>query len=287
MDEAWVTVGDGRIRYRLSGDGPPAVLTPGGRLGMDDLAAMAAALRPHFRLLEWDRRNTGQSDLWFGEGSEQRRWADDLAALLDHVKLAPAWLLGGSAGSRVSYITAARHPVQVRGLVVWSVSGGPYASQNLGHDYHRPFIDAAIRGGMAGVAATPFFAARLAVNPDAESHLLATEPELFIAAMRRWNEDFFAQPGASLPSASDAELRSIRCPTLIFEGNDDFHPAAAAEALHRLVPGAVLAPLPWTGEEFMFRQLGRVEGTIFDLYPQLLPAILEYVDAVEGARAGR
>ena len=287
MDDAWVTIGDGRIRYRLGGEGPAAVLTPGGRLGMDDVAVMADALRPHFRLLEWDRRNTGQSDLWFGPGSEQGHWADDLAELLDVLGLGPTWLLGGSGGARVSYLTAARHHSHARGLVLWSLSGGPYASQNLGHDYHRPFIDAAIRAGMEGVAETPFFAARLAANADNEARLLGTDPAVFIATMRRWNEDFFAHPGGSLPGVSDDELRSIGCPTLVFEGNDDFHPAEPAEAVSRLVAGAVLAPLPWTGDEFMHRILGRTAGSIFDLYPRLVPAILDYVGDVERATAGR
>ena len=42
---------------------------------------------------------------------------------------APAWLLGGSAGARVSYLTAVRHPDVVRGLVLWSVSGGGYGAK--------------------------------------------------------------------------------------------------------------------------------------------------------------
>src|SRR5262245_25720109 len=158
---------------------------------MDEVSTFAGELREHFTLLEWDRRNCGSSHVWFGMESEQRRWAHDLSILLDHVGFDRPWLLGGSAGSRVSYITALSHREVVGGLVLWSVSGGPYALQNLGHSYHRPFIDAAIRGGMAEVAASPFFAQRIADNPENADRLAETPVEQFIAAMRLWNEDFY------------------------------------------------------------------------------------------------
>jgi pimeloyl-ACP methyl ester carboxylesterase len=153
-------VAGGRIRYELGGDGPAAVLTAGGRLAFADVGVLAEQLRPVLRLLEWDRRNTGASDLYLEKASEQKRWADDLAGLIRQLGLAPAWLLGGSAGARVSYLTAVHHPDVVRGLVLWSISGGAFASQYLGYNYHVPYITAALAGGMSAVAATPFFAHR-------------------------------------------------------------------------------------------------------------------------------
>jgi pimeloyl-ACP methyl ester carboxylesterase len=271
----WLTIDGCRIRYRVEGEGPPAVITPGGRAAMDDVTVMAEALRPHFRLLEWDRRNAGASDVWFGPESEQRRWADDLAILLDEVGFERPWVMGGSAGARVSYLTAIRHPDHVGGLVLWSVSGGAYGSQNLGHDYHRPFIDAAIRGGMAAVAATPFFAARIAANPDNALRLGDTDPADLIAAMRLWNEDFFG--GLDVPCTTDDELRAISCPTLVFEGNDDMHPAPSAQAVARLVPGAVLTPCVWSRDDFMSRLVGRPgAGSVFDLYPAMVDEIVAF-----------
>jgi len=46
------------------------------------------------------------------------------------------------AGCRVSVLAAIRHPQVVRGLALWSVSGGAYGSQVLGYQYHVPYIQA-------------------------------------------------------------------------------------------------------------------------------------------------
>ena len=89
------------LYYEIAGEGPPIVLTPGGRAPGEALAPLVAELAKGARVLTWDRRNTGRADLWFGgEGSEQEIWADDLAELLRAVGCSPAWRAGGSAGCR-------------------------------------------------------------------------------------------------------------------------------------------------------------------------------------------
>jgi pimeloyl-ACP methyl ester carboxylesterase len=273
------------IHYRLLGKGPVLALTPGGRMGGDAVDATAERLAERHLVVSWDRRNTGASHVWFGSEPEQIVWADDLAALLRHLELAPAYLAGASAGARVSYLAALRHIDVTAGLVLWSVSGGPYGSQNLGYQYHTPFINEAVRAGMQGVADTDFFRERIAANPANRDRLLSTRPEEFIAALRGWNESFYPRPDTPVIAATSDELRTIQCPTLIFEGNDDIHPPEAARALHQLIGDSQLAPLPWTRDEWMHRYVGRIAGSVTDLYPRLVPAISEFVAGVEAARS--
>jgi 3-oxoadipate enol-lactonase len=116
-------VGDRAIHYRQTGSGTPVVLTPGGRLGSSALASLARALEGHMQLIEWDRSNTGSSDLYLDAPPEQHRWADDAALLVEHLGLGSAIFIGGSAGARLAYLTAIRHPEVVSGLILWSVSG--------------------------------------------------------------------------------------------------------------------------------------------------------------------
>jgi pimeloyl-ACP methyl ester carboxylesterase len=266
-----------RLFYELQGEGPLLVLTPGGRESHEVVAPLAAALAAGARVVSWDRRNTGRSDLWFGEASEQETWADDLADLIEHLGQGPAWLVGGSAGCRVSTLTATRRPQAGKGLIVWSTSGGPYGCQFLGYLYHVPFILAAEHGGMAEVAETPFFRERIAANPSNRERLLAQDPKAFIAVMKRWNETFYHRPDQALAAVEDEALRRLSMPTLIFEGGDDIHPAEVSHAMARLIPGAIHIPSAWPHEEWMDCFTGRSGVSLFSLYPRLAPGILDFI----------
>ncbi len=269
-----------RLVYEITGKGVPVVLTPGGREGRRVLAPLVEELARHCRVLTWDRRNTGESDLYFDlDRSEQVIWAEDLVELVQALNLAPAWIAGGSAGCRVSLNAVLREPSIARGLVLWSASGGAYGSQFLGFSYHVPYIMAAQRGGMAAVAETPFFAERIAANPQARDYLLSFDPVAFIAMMKHWNESFYPQGGEAL-AGIEGDLASISVPTLIFEGNDDIHPAESSRALAAAVRSATLSASPWSGGEFMDILSGRAPGTVFDLYPRLVPRILEFIEQV-------
>jgi pimeloyl-ACP methyl ester carboxylesterase len=274
-------VGDREIRYCRTGSGTPVILTPGGRLGFSALGSLARALEDHVQLIQWDRSNTGSSDLYLDSPPEQYRWADDAALLVEHLGLDSAVFIGGSAGARLAYLAAIRHPHLVSGLILWSVSGGDYSSQVLGHQYHTPYIDAAVRGGMAEVAQTPHFSALIQANPSNEERLLGMEPDTFIAAMKSWNDSFYPRSTMPVIAATVAELRTVTAPTLIFNGNDDLHSAAAAEALHEAIPDSRLISCAWTRDEWMFRYVGRIPESVLELYPRMSETILGYIHEIE------
>src|SRR5215218_2697689 len=115
------------LGYELIGEpGQPWVITPGGRYtkedpGIRELAeALAAAGK---QVLIWDRPNCGESDVSFDGPTESEVQADALAGLLRHLGLAPAVIMGGSGGARVSLLTAANHPDVAAGLAVLWISG--------------------------------------------------------------------------------------------------------------------------------------------------------------------
>src|SRR3954453_9149222 len=110
------------IAYEIIGDGPPWVLTPGGRYSKDYPGvrelAVALAARGN-RVLVWDRPNCGESDVCFRGDSESEMQADVLAGLLPQLDLAPAVVIGGSGGARVSLLAAHRHPDVARAVGIW------------------------------------------------------------------------------------------------------------------------------------------------------------------------
>lgn len=274
------TTSDGcELKYWVRGEGPLVVLTPGGREKAAVVDALAEALSEHACVVSWDRRNSGASDVFFGGAplSESEIWAEDLADFVAHLGRGPAWLAGGSAGCRTSVISALRRPEAARGLILWSASGGPYASQFLGFSYHVPYIMAAQAGGMEAVIATPYWADRIAENPRNRERMLSLDPDAFIATMKRWMSAFYFREDSDLTGATNAQLATIQMPTLLFEGNDDVHPKSVSDVMARLIAAATYLPSPWSGEAFMDRLTGRVPGSVFDLYPQLVPEMAEFI----------
>ncbi len=107
------TVNGLSISYEVIGEGRPWAITPGGRFTKDDpgVRELADALaRGGNQVLIWDRPNCGESDVCFTGSSESAMQADTLAALLEHLDMTPAVIAGGSGGSRISMLTAGRHP---------------------------------------------------------------------------------------------------------------------------------------------------------------------------------
>src|SRR5580698_3423188 len=208
----FVTQDGCHLEYQLRGRGPLIALTPGGREGGAGIASLAEALAAeNFSVLTWDRRNGGASDVFFGGAplAEAEIWAEDLADLIAHLGRGPAWIAGGSGGCRTSVISVLRRPSEAKGLIGWSASGGQFASQFLGFQYHVPYIMAAMRGGMEAVIQTPYWADRIAARPANRERLLALDPQEFIATMKRWMSAFYHRPDCSLTGVSDEQLKTI------------------------------------------------------------------------------
>ena len=152
------------ITYELLGSGTPLVLTPGGRNPIGTARRLAEALAASFQVLLWDRANIGTSDVQFRGARDVDLWADQLAALVRRLQLAPVFLCAPSAGSRVSLTTALHYPELVRGMYLWLVSGGPVGKQ-LGRNYYGQYAELATTSGMQAVIDSPYWSERIAANP--------------------------------------------------------------------------------------------------------------------------
>jgi pimeloyl-ACP methyl ester carboxylesterase len=240
------------INYQVVGDrGPWVALITGGRRAYNEFIPLAGKIAGGgFRVLLHDRRNTGASDILFdSEEVEEATWADDLAVLLSQLQAVPAFIGGSSAGARTAILFALRHPAAVCALLLLRVTGGAFAAGRLPENYYDQYIRAAEQGGMAAVCATEQYAERIAANPANRDRLMSMDPKRYIAVMRRWRELFVA--GAHLPvmGVTDAELNSIKVPTVIIPGNDLTHASASALAAHERIPGSEIHRLPITEQD--------------------------------------
>src|SRR5215470_15209666 len=212
---AYEVIGDERGGSRGS-TGRPWVITPGGRFSKDSPGVRA------------------------------------LAELLVHLGMTPAVIAGGSGGSRVSLLTAARHPHVAAGLALWWISGGVYGLMILGTHYCGESLKAAWNGGMAAVAELPEWAEVLERNPANRQRFLDQDPGEFIVTMERWMVAYCTCGDELVPGLLEADARRLEVPALVFRsGASDFdHTRATSEQVARVLPRARLIEPPWGDAEW-------------------------------------
>lgn len=235
------TVRGVEINYEVLGErGPWVALQPGGRRALSGVKSLGEKLaEAGCRVVVYDRRNCGASSVSFeGGDSENEVWAEDLHALLAQLDALPAYIGGSSSGCRLALLMALRHPADVRGLLLWRVTGGAYAARRLVENYYTQFIDAAAQGGMEAVCRTEHFAEVITGNPANRARLMALDPQRFVDIMEAWRRAF--NEGAHHPviGLSPAQLRSLTMPSCIVPGNDRVHPREPGQVAHRLMPNS-------------------------------------------------
>lgn len=280
---ATVEVDGTTIAYEIVGEGAPWVLTPGGRFSKDEpgIRDLADALAAHGqRVLIWDRPNTGASDICFTGASESEMQADKLAGLLRTLDMAPAVIVGGSGGARVSLLTAARHPDVVGRLAMLWISGGIYGLMLLGVHYCGESIRVAWRGGMEAVVELPEWAEVLERNPANRARFLDLDPQRFVETLERWMSVYCPDANATVPGLSDEECARLEIPTLIYRSgkSDPHHTRATSERLHELISNSRLVEPPWGDDEWNQRGDAARSGTghLFERWPLLAPQLLEF-----------
>lgn len=106
-----------RLYYELNGTGEvPLVLVHGSWDSHHDWDLVVPLLTDVFRVLTYDRRGHSQSERPSGQGSVREDVAD-LAALINHLELMPAWIVGNSFGASIALRLAGKHPDLFRGVI--------------------------------------------------------------------------------------------------------------------------------------------------------------------------
>lgn len=112
--------------YEVYGRGEPLLLVHGngGSLGM--LAAQIDHFKGHRKVIAMDSRDQGRSGDSAGPITYEQM-TDDLAALVDHLKLGKVDVVGWSDGGIEALLMGVRHPDKVRKLVAMAANLNPQA----------------------------------------------------------------------------------------------------------------------------------------------------------------
>ena len=106
-----------RIAYQDIGRGVPLVLVHGSWGSRHNWDRVVPGLAEHHRLVSYDRRGHSESERPLGQGTFAEDVAD-LAALVEALDAAPAWVIGNSVGAVIALQLAAVRPDVLRGVIV-------------------------------------------------------------------------------------------------------------------------------------------------------------------------
>lgn len=115
-------VAGGAIHYDVTGRGRSVVLLHGGGLDLRMWDVLLPQLAPTNRVVRWDAPGHGAST---APAQPTAETTDELLALLDHLRIDRATLVGFSMGAGTAAGFAIRHPRRVDRLVLISTSGPP------------------------------------------------------------------------------------------------------------------------------------------------------------------
>ena len=251
------------LAYEVYGKGPSVVWSTQGGGARDKLAYLIAGrLSANYRVLIWDRRNSsGASDVAIEDASSDHDlWSRDLHGLLEALDMSPAYLAGACSGASLSLLMAHRNPMDVRALILvspptddvgltWPIADASafkhaaVAKEKgmeavIAHSMEAWQRVAAARsspGGWDGIL--KWVAETISMNPGNRDRLLAMDPKVFAAIMRRWGNWYQAGPG-HVHGLSYEYVRPITLPALVAHGFDPVHPRDTAEKLCRVLPNA-------------------------------------------------
>lgn len=218
-------------------EGIPLVLIHGGGSTIEsNWGRFIPLLEKNMRIIAIEEQAHGRSsDRTQGVSFEQT--AEDIAALLDHLKVQKANIMGFSNGGTTAMVLAFRHPQKVNKLIAASAltkhSGVPVSFWE--------FMKTAQLSNMPKPLADAF----LKVNPDKKK--LQTMHDKDARRMQVFKD------------IADSELAKITAPTLIILGDQDLIKVSHALEHVKSVKGARLVVLPsnhgeYVGEVFATRK---------------------------------
>lgn len=245
----------------------PLIITPGGNGDTDGFGGFArnvAAAAPELRVIIYDRRNLGQSDVSFGSEPQMVEEGEDLHVLIERLGVAPTALYGMSSGARSNMILASHYPQDIAALVIAPLTGGPYAAARLSEDYFfkylpkkklmtRRHINGLPLTTMQDVAETELWSAYLARNtPEKRERFFNADINDFLAAMKTSGEHLQATRYQTALGMQDWDLAALKIPaTLILhhdQYSDNLHPVTNTRAATTLIANSSFKFAPHLAE---------------------------------------
>lgn len=231
---------DTRLRYRDEGEGEAVVFLHGWTLDLEIWDPQAAEFRRALRVIRFDRRGHGLSGGSPAPGQDVR----DLEALLDHLRVPRAALVGMSQGARTALAFALHSPQRVAALAL----DGPPDFRGTGE--HDPELPMERFRALASTAGVDAFRAAWRDHPLMRLHSGdRSATELVARSLARYAARDLLEPAQAPPAQVDEQsLGRLQLPVLVITGERDLAGRLrAADWLCSALPLAERALVPDAG----------------------------------------
>jgi aminoacrylate hydrolase len=255
-----IDVGGAEIHYETFGAGTPLLLVPGlGGIGQY-WKPNIPALSERYRVIIHDHRGMGQSSRSRIQYSVDQM-TSDLIALMDHLKIDAAHLVGHSTGGAIGQTLAVLQPNRLKSLVIYAswTKNDPFFARVF--EARRALLTQA--GAAAYVRSTPVFLypdwwinENIGLLEEREKTTIPGFPPAEIVASRI---------DAILDFDRTQDLSKIHTPTLVICAKDDIlTPPYFSRELARLIPGAKLVELDKGGHCASETNAGAFNAAVLD-----------------------
>jgi pimeloyl-ACP methyl ester carboxylesterase len=202
-----------KLWYARFGRGEPVVLLHGGLANSNYWGHQVRVLQRHYQVIVMDSRGHGRSSR-NQEPYGYDLMASDVVALLDHLGIKQAAIVGWSDGAIIGLDIAMKHPERVSRLFAFAANSDP--------------------SGVADIASSDVFNAYIARAGEEYQRLSPTPTEYksFVAEITKMWE--------SQPKWTASDLAAIKVPTWIVDGDHD-------EAIKRENTEFMAANIPGAG----------------------------------------
>jgi pimeloyl-ACP methyl ester carboxylesterase len=236
-------VNDVELYYQIHGVGTPLILLHGGLGHSGHWKNQLSALSEHYKVISVDSRGHGRSTMTEQQISFELM-ASDIVALMDHLEIERAHVLGWSDGGNTGLYLAIHHPKRLMKVVA---SGANYSPSGVRSDVgeNQKFLSY-IRDAMQDYEA---------LSPDPAN----------------WDAFFgnIGQMWAAEPDFTAEQLGSISVPVLLLDGESD-------EAIYTehtiemagLIPIAKLTFIPGTGHFGFWEKPAEMNKAILNFLSQ-------------------
>lgn len=262
---AFADVNGQRLYYEDTGSsGPVIVFSHGLLMDHEMFDAQVAAFRDRFRCITWDERGHGQTAAAEPVPFSYYDSADDLAALLTHLDIENAVLVGMSQGGFLSLRCALTHPERVTALVMLDSQAGREQEEKL--PIYEQLINTFMTEGL-----TPDVGATIA------GIILGRDyPE-----SEYWQNKWKTVPSAhignnfqTLVNRDDltGRLSEVTQPTLIIHGDADLAiPLERAQLMADQISDSVLTVIPGAGHAANMSHPDEVNSVLADFLNKRYP----------------